>query len=134
MFNHTLKRNFGTAILLFTIMMMLSTILISKPLSHDSPEIYRLPEKMNFLVFCRYISQKLDLTILFSNRIRMDRQVQIIVDDELSDVKLYNVFFTVLRLHSYTAIRRGEVVSIVRSRRARSMPIRVMGDSDVNRK
>ena len=74
--------------------------------------------------------RELDLTIVFSNRIRMNRDVQVIVNDDLSDVKLYNVFFSVLLLHSYAVIRKEDVVRIVRSRRARTMPLRVIDDNE----
>ena len=130
MFYQRFKGKLCAVVLSVVLMMIFSPVLLSKTRSSDIPEKYSLPDKMSLLGFCRYVSQRLDLTIVFSNRIRMNRDVQVIVNDDLSDVKLYNVFFSVLLLHSYAVIRKEDVVRIVRSRRARTMPLRVIDDNE----
>jgi general secretion pathway protein D len=73
------------------------------------------------------VSTKLGYTVLFSPRVRTGVKVKVFVPKKLNGEELYDVFLTILNVHGYAGIRNGNVLRVVRERKARSSPIPVRG-------
>jgi len=82
---------------------------------------------MNLGQFIQHVGQRLDLTIVFGDRVRTNKPILVYVDEELPKKKLFETFQTVLQLQDYIAIRHKGIVRIVRDREARSSPVPVLG-------
>lgn len=82
---------------------------------------------MNLGQFIQHVGQRLDLTIVFGDRVRTNKPILVYVDEELPKRKLFETFQTVLQLQDYIAIRHKGIVRIVRDREARSSPVPVLG-------
>lgn len=74
----------------------------------------------------RKVSDEFGYTIIFSPKIRSSRQIVIYGSENLSGEELYQVFLDVLELHNYAAVRDDNLIRVIRSRRARTMPIPVI--------
>lgn len=82
---------------------------------------------MNLGQFIQHVGQRLDLTIVFGNRVRTNKPILVYVDEELPQKKLFETFQTVLQMQDYIAIKHKGIVRIVRDREARSSPVPVLG-------
>lgn len=82
---------------------------------------------MNLGQFIQHVGQRLDLTIVFGDRVRTNKPILVYIDKELPKKQLYETFQTVLQLQDYIAIRHKGIVRIVRDREARSSPVPVLG-------
>jgi type II secretory pathway component GspD/PulD (secretin) len=67
------------------------------------------------------VSKQTGYTLLFSPRVRSNRKVSVYSSEELAGKELYQVFLSVLKGHGYTGVRQGNLVRIVRTRKARSL-------------
>jgi general secretion pathway protein D len=75
------------------------------------------------------VSEETGYTLLFSPRVRSNRKISVYSPEELSGKALYQVFLSVLKGHGYTGVRQGNLVRIVRTRKARSLAAPVITGS-----
>lgn len=81
---------------------------------------------MTLMEFVNHVSERLELTIAFGERVKTQNRIKVFVAKDITDEKLYDVFETVLGMQNYIAISHDGIVRIVRERKARSSPIPVV--------
>ncbi len=107
-------------------LLFLSTILM---LSQQSLAIEgeRLKD-ISLLEFSNIISERLDVTVILSPSVKANSRAKIFVTGELSNEQLYQLFLNTLLLHDYAAINQDGIIRVVRKRKVRSMPLKVIGE------
>lgn len=87
----------------------------------DSVTLYEL---------ARQVSEQTGYTVVFGPRVKTNQKVQIYATESLTGNELYQVFLSVLKMHRYAGVRKGNMLRVVRGREARSLPMPVVVDNE----
>lgn len=90
--------------------------------SVQSSPVDKLDEDMTLFQFSQVVAEVFDYAIVFSPRVRKNREVGMVISDSLEPSQLYNIFLSVLDLQGYTAVKTDNLVRVVREYKSRSMP------------
>ncbi|MDX1452400.1 MAG: hypothetical protein R3183_07560 [Oleiphilaceae bacterium] len=77
-------------------------------------------DRLSLYQLSQTVSERLELTVLFSPRVRVEQTLQLEVQQGLDDKALYALFLSVLSVHGYAAHRDNDLVTITRKYRIRS--------------
>ena len=78
----------------------------------------------------KIVSEATGYIIVFSPRVKLNRQVEIYSQEDMPKEELFQVYQSILGLYGYAAVLNDNVVRVVRERRVRSMPIPVISDDN----
>lgn len=81
---------------------------------------------MTLMDFIQHVSQRLELTVVISPRVKTNRPILVFVNEELPKDELYQVLGDVLEMQNFVATSHNGIVRITRDRKARSSPIPVI--------
>jgi general secretion pathway protein D len=71
----------------------------------------------------KFVAEATDTTIVVDPKVK--GTVKVVSAKPVSSAELYDLFFSILDVHGYTAVRSGNVVRVIQSKDARSSPVRV---------
>ena len=93
--------------------------LISVIALSGSAQAARDRDNLTLYQFATNVARQLELNLLFSPRVRQDLRINLELQKEFTDQRLYALFLDTLSLHGYAALRDGDLVTIIRERHTR---------------
>ncbi len=88
-----------------------------------SVQAVRDRDNLTLYQFATSVARQLEFNLLFSPRVRQDLHINLELQKEFTDQRLYALFLDTLSLHGYAALRDGDLVTIIRERGTRQHPL-----------
>ncbi|MFT6909217.1 MAG: hypothetical protein ACJAS1_005933 [Oleiphilaceae bacterium] len=82
----------------------------------------RMAENLTIFQFGKIVAEELDYAIIFSPRVRINSKVALVLSEAIELDHLYDIFLGVLNVHGYAAVKKGDLIRVVRERKARTLP------------
>lgn len=109
--------------------LIFTALLLSSIAVRAEKETKNQLDDMTLLEFIRYVSKRLDNTVIISPRVRNSRkETMIYTPHNLSDKELRDTFLAVLKVYGYGVVEVDGVLKIVALRSIRSMPLPVLNE------